>query len=236
MKVSLAIIFFTALAAAHAYAQTKQLTLNTWFPTEQQLSADMLKTQRTVVNVFKYLDIELAIENKPPERSIREANNGTVDGEFMRISNIDALYPNLLRVPQPIGQMDFVVLSARNDIDLSEGWQGLSDYKIGYVTGWKIVEEHVADFEMSYPVGNAKTLFSMLAGGRFDLIIYSKSKGLVLLKQLGLDGITVKSPALSSQQMYLFVHQKHQLLVPQLSQAIKMVTLDFTPQEMTSTQ
>ena len=38
----------------------------------------------------------------PAERSLQDANSGTIDGDVARIEGLDRLYPNLVRVPSAI--------------------------------------------------------------------------------------------------------------------------------------
>jgi len=209
-------------------AQPHALTLNTWLPEKEQLSKPLLDSQQLIKDVFKQMNIKLSIRHKPAERSIREANSGITDGEFMRVSNISDLYPNLMKVSPEIGLMNFVVFSTLDNIDLSSGWQGLTNYKIGYITGWKIIEQNIANFKYTFPVGNAQKLFSMLSAGRFDLIIYEKSRGLKMIKQLGIINVSPKLPALSSQKMYLFLHKKHQKLIPKISRSINDIKAKTT--------
>jgi len=223
VKLYLSTLLVSLLISFNVKAQPSAFTLNTWLPATERLNSPLLDPQQLISAVFKQMNMELLIVNKPAERSIREANSGIADGEFMRISNIHDLYPNLIKVSPEIGQMNFVVFSKLENIDLSAGWQGLTSYKIGYVMGWKIIEKNIASFKHTFSVGNAATLFSILSADRFDVIIYEQSRGLKIIKQLGIMNVNAKLPALSSQKMYLFLHKKHQKLVPQISQTINAI-------------
>jgi len=142
----------------------------------------------------------------------------------------------LIKVPQAIGSLNFVVFSAHQNINLTAGWQGLADYKVGYVAGWKIIEQHMEGFKYSYPVCNAKTLFAMLQAKRFDLVIYDEHRGLEILKKLNIMKISPKKTALSSQKMYLFVHKKHKQLISELSISIKNVTAKINTEQVVQAQ
>ncbi|NRA62453.1 MAG: hypothetical protein HRU25_16435 [Psychrobium sp.] len=56
-----------------------------------------------------------------------EANEGLVAGEFVRVSNITDIYPNVVVVPEPLSNIALVAFSLRPDIDLSQ-------YKIDHFT------------------------------------------------------------------------------------------------------
>ncbi|NRA84075.1 MAG: transporter substrate-binding domain-containing protein [Gammaproteobacteria bacterium] len=219
MKYFLGLFLTILITPLNAASESGFFVLNTWLSPNLQY-AKKNPTNELIKDAFKRLNIDLTIDVKPPERSIREDNNGIVDGEFMRIATISEFYPNLLKVPQRIGHLQFVAFSHNKDIDLTNGWSALADYKIGYVTGWKIVEKNIAHFKHSYPVGNAETMFNMLASKRFDVIVYSKNKGLEIIDHKGLTKIKLINPPLSKQAMFLFVHQKHRALIPKINQAL----------------
>lgn len=202
---------------------TEHLVLTTWcgppFVTQSQDG----HFDKLLIRAFARLGKTISIEIKPAERSLADANQGLTDGEFIRISAIGDMYPNLIKVPEPLYQMEFVVFSKMPQLTVTENWQGLAGYSIGYVIGWKIVENHLSAMGSSEHIGvnNEDTLFKLLAAGRIDVAVYSKHFGLNAIKRLGLNGIYMSDNALAEEPMYLFLHKRHRELIPDLASVLR---------------
>lgn len=220
----IAVLLFTA----HVIA-SPNLMLTTWcsppFSSPQQNGYfDLLLKE-----AFLRLGKNITIENKPAERSLKDANNGVSDGEFLRISDIGSLYPNLLIVPEPIYQMEFVAFSKIENLPLLEDWQSLSKYHIGYIRGWKIIEENMGGVSGSFGVSNQEKLFELLNANRFDVAIYSRSFGHELIRKLKMKGIYSTDKSLAVEPMYLFLHKRHKSIIPQLTHILKDIkTANYT--------
>ena len=61
----------------------------------------------------------------------------------------------------------------------------------------------------------------MLNAGRIDLLITARINGLLLAKELGLDGIKPLSPPLSRLWVYHYLHERHKGLVPTIDAVFK---------------
>lgn len=59
---------------------------------------------------------EIKIIQLAAERSLTNANEGIIDGDFVRISGLEKVYPNLVRVPEKITDFEFVAFSKHIDI------------------------------------------------------------------------------------------------------------------------
>ena len=75
-------------------------------------------------------------------------------------------------------------------------------------------------------VDKPEQMFQMLDGGRVDLALYTRADGLALARGLGLPSIAPVWPALKDVDMYLYLHKKHEALVPRLVQALKAMKTD----------
>lgn len=185
-----------------------------------------------LTKAFKKAGFEISIAQRPAERSLYDANRGTTDGDFIRITKIGQIYPNLLIVPEHLYDMEFVVFTKRDDIKIS-GWKSLKPYKTGIVRGWKILEENVkytsgvrCDADMQ------EELFRMLGAGRIDVAVYAKHFGFEVIDRLGLKGIRNLEPPLARKKMYLFLHKKHKNIIPALSDILKSMKADGTFSEI----
>lgn len=170
--------------------------------------------------IFKSAGVDLVLVNLPAERGLRNANEGTGDGDIARIKGLDKIYTNLVRVPEKIMDMHFVAFSKNYNLRF-DGWQGLRDYNIGYIRGWKILEDQTQDFPHVQAVRNTDVLFSMLAKDRIDVALFSHWVGMVILKNKDMSGIYVLEPPLATREMYIYLHKKHSDLVPKITASLR---------------
>lgn len=170
---------------------------------------------------FSRLDINITIENRPAERSLKDANNGVTDGDFFRVSEIGLSYPNLLIVPEPLYEMEFVAFSKMKNLTLPNSWSSLSDYNTGYVIGWKIIEENIGDMYGNSAVGSQEILFKLLDANRIEVAIYSRHFGRELINKFALKNIYMAHQPLAVKPMYLFLHKRHGAIIPQLTNILK---------------
>ncbi len=171
---------------------------------------------------IQQIGYQLQIKLLPAERALHSLNKGVIDGEMSRIKGLQALYPNLVRVPEKIMDWEFMVFS-KKPIDLSRGWQSLAGKNIAYITGWKILEKNIPDTAITTKVKNSTRLFKLLDRDRVDFIIYERWGGQYLLKTLPSKDIHLRFPALENKEMYIYLHKKHSGIVNQLSAALKQI-------------
>jgi len=90
-------------------AKEQTLTISTGF---NKIEAKFLK--HIISDGFKRAKLNLNFQSLPNQRSLINANNGVNDGEAARISKINKIYPNLLKINVPIHHIDIVILSKKN--------------------------------------------------------------------------------------------------------------------------
>ena len=206
--------------------EASPLILSTWLAPPFATPAQDGHMDRLLIEAFARLQQPVVIQRKPAERSLQDANDGETDGEFMRIDQIGELYPQLIRVPEPLYQMEIVAFSLAPLPEELAGWQGLSPYTVGYVVGWKILEEHIRQTRGTVVVGTQETLFRMLAARRFQVAVYGHRFGKAMIARLGLKGIRVEGPPLALKNMYLFLHRRHRALIPALTAVLRQMKAD----------
>jgi len=216
-------IFIVLISFTSYVLASPQLVLTTWcdppFSTPQNNGYfDVLLKE-----AFSRLDRSITIEKRPAERSLKDANNGVSDGEFIRVSSIGLLYPNLLIVPEPLYEMEFVAFSKVENLTLPNGWESLSTYNTGYIIGWKIIEENLEGKPGSAGVVDQETLFKLLDANRFDIAIYSRKFGRQMINKLALENIHSTPQTLAVEPMYLFLHKRHKALIPELTRILREI-------------
>ena len=140
-----------------------------------------------------------------------------------------------MEVPERFVRISFVAFSKDATIPLDNGWDSLKPYRIAFINGWKMFEANALGARVVHKVDKPEQLFRMLEEGRVDLALYTRADGILLARNLGLPAIAPLSPTLKDVDMYLYLHKKHQALVPKLSQAIRDIKADGSYNRILST-
>ena len=226
-------ILFYSILISVLYANTQhpvlanEITLNT--ATVAPLNTPKLNgfLDLVVKEAFARNGYQLQTIHLPAERALKNVNAGIEDGEMLRIKGMEKLYPNIIRVPEKIIDMEFVAFSHRK-INMESGWSVLSKYAVSFINGWKIYEENVpADAEI-IKLRTIKQLFSLLQKKRTDIILYERWGGLYHIKKNNIQSVLLLSPPLATKEMFIYLHKKHKKLVPKLAQTLKQIKRDGT--------
>ena len=209
---------------APAVAGNPTLTLST-----NNTPLDRKALEQLSQESLRRIGVDLKLVSLPSERSLTAANLGEVDGEGLRVGGLggpDGPYPNLIQVPERFVRISFVAFAKNATISLDNGWDSLKPYRIAFINGWKMFEANALGARVVNKVDKPEQLFRMLDEGRVDLVLYTHADGLLLARNLGLTSVAPLSPALKEVDMYLYLHKKHQALVPKLTQAIRDLKAD----------
>lgn len=161
----------------------------------------------------------------PAERALINANAGIDDGELIRIAGLQKTYPNLIQVPEKVMDLEFVVITKHAEFSVT-GWDSLKPYSVAIITGWKILENNITETVSLTKVKNVNQLFTMLSKDRVDIIVYSRWTGLGYIKQHHVRGLKILEPPLARVGGYVYLHKKHQRLVPKLAAALRSIKAD----------
>lgn len=225
MKFSL-IIFFFLLFQPLAAAAGDTLHFGSAADSPLSNSRQTGMADAIVREAFSRIGITVVIEQLPAERSLLNADSGINDGDLIRIGGLSRLYPNLLPVPEKIMDME-VVGFARNLSVRTDGWESLAPFSVGFVTGWKILEENIHSAVLT-KVENRELLFKLLARGRAEIVIYERLGGYDAVVGMEIPGGRVLEPPLATRQMFLYLNKKHRLLVPRVVESLRGMKADGT--------
>lgn len=209
---------FCGLAIA-ARAETLTISTNNT-PLDRQALHDLSK------EAFRRIGVDFKLVSLPSERSLHSANVGEVDGEGLRVPGLASQYPNLVQVPERYIGISFVAFAKDASIRLDQGWDSLKPHRVAYINGWKMFDGNAGGAKSVSKVDKAEQLFLMLDGGRIDLALYTRADGIALARRMGLSAIAPVAPALKDVDMYLYLHRKHEALVPKLAQALREMKAD----------
>jgi polar amino acid transport system substrate-binding protein len=159
------------------------------------------------------------------ERSLLNADSGAIDGDILRVREVvGPRYPNLVGVPEMLYSLPMSCFTARRDVRVS-GLADLHSLRVGYIIGWKILEDRVKAAEV-LRVRGPEQLFPLLAEGRADGVIYERLTGQRMVQDMGLKDIRAIEPPLLVTPQYLTLHQRHQALVEPLAAALRAIKAD----------
>jgi polar amino acid transport system substrate-binding protein len=173
-----------------------------------------------VGEAFRRTGLRLSLVKLPAERGLIYANAGINAGDLSRIAGIEKVYPNLVRVPEKIFDMDFVAFTRVNQIK-QINWQVLQSYSVGYVKGWKIFEQNLRPKTEVTTASTPEQLMNMLVLGRIQFVLYSRWMGLAIAKRMGIKDIRVVEPALAQRAMYIYLNKHYAVYVSALAKALR---------------
>lgn len=186
--------------------------------------------ERVVGEAFRRCGVELKVVYLPAERGLRNANAGIEDGEIGRAAGIEQRYPNLLRVPEKIADLELVAFSANPSVSIHGGWSALRSYRVGIIKGWKIYEDGLRGILTPVSVDNADQLFNLIERDRVDVVLYERWMGLAQIRARGLRGVKMLTPPLATMAIYTYLNRRHAALVPKLAAALRALKADGTYQ------
>ncbi|MBF0273166.1 MAG: transporter substrate-binding domain-containing protein [Magnetococcales bacterium] len=175
--------------------------------------------------LFARLGMTVEFQQLPAERAVINANRGIDDGDVTRISGMETHYPNLVQVPESVMRYELVLFSRTARFKVT-GPEDLQPYDVGIVTGWKIVEWNTTKAHSVTRVENVTQLFQMLADDRIDLAIIERMTGMMTIKNLEIKDVYILEPPFLVGNWYLYLHKKHQNLVPRLTAEIRRMKED----------
>ena len=221
MRALVALLLLLASCLAPSFAATPTITVST-----NNTPLDRKALQALGQEAFRRVGVEFRLVGLPSERSLYAADRGEVDGEGLRVEGLSAQYANLIQVPERFIGISFVAFARDRSIRVDRGWESLKPHSVAFINGWKMFEANALGARVVHKVDKPEQLFRMLEEGRVDLVLYTRADGILMARNLGLPAIAPLSPTLKDVDMYLYLHKKHQALVPKLTQAIRDLKAD----------
>lgn len=181
-----------------------------------------------VTEAFKRAGATVRFVTLPPERGLRNANEGIEDGEVTRTAGIELSYKNLLPVPEKLIDWKFSAFSRIPNLNIQPDWRSLAPYTVGIIKGWKIAEKNLLGKQDVVLTGDVSQLFRLLEKERVEVIVYSREMGLAYLLTQGLHGVYILEPPLESREMFIYLHRKHAAFVSKLAESLRSLKVDGT--------
>jgi polar amino acid transport system substrate-binding protein len=99
-------------------------------------------------------------------------------------------------------------------------------YDLGIVTGWKILERSTQRNPSRIMVDSTDQLFRMLDQGRVEVALIERLVGMETLNRLRIKGVRTLSPPFLAGDWFLYLHKKHQALVPRIDAELRKMKQD----------
>lgn len=161
----------------------------------------------------------------PPARALVMIDHGYSDAEVPRTVGIQAKYPNLVMVPEPVLDYYFVGFTRDPKITLPS-WEALCGLDVAAIRGWRIYEKNIPEDTCVTWVSTAQQLFKMLESGRAQVILHERYSGRGFLDGLGASDVIEAKPPLAKRPMYLYLHKDHADLVEPLARTLRAMKAD----------
>ena len=220
------VIAMTTFTAPSGYAASEKLVLVTAaLPPLGSAPGQQGFLEQMAREAFRRIGRSVEVSTLPGERALINADSGLEDGDLYRAPGFEKEYPNLIRVPEKMGDMEFMAYAKRPDIQL-HAWSDLQPYVVAYATGWKIYDRMVKAREVT-KVRAIDDLFPLLANDRADVILIDRWQGLWAARAQGYNPRAIEPP-LARAEMFMYLHKRHAAIVPELARALADMKADGT--------
>lgn len=107
--------------------------------------------------------------------------------------------------------------------DTGEGFGALENRRVAYIDGWKVFEEMVRGTAYTFRATDEAQLFQALLSGRVELILYNAARGNAWIKRNPTRKIYRVPGTLTRREMYLYLHESREELIPDVSEALDRI-------------
>ena len=182
---------------------------------------------------FGKYDIKFTLKNFPKARALVVANTGEADGDAYRVYDFHkktkGKYPNLTLVDAPFMSIYWTAfVTDRLNGSKINGWKDMKNLRVVGIRGNKTMEyrmkEHFSKDNRNL-VTRYHQAFEMLLKGRVDVVLGKPSVGAKYMKNY--DNINMFG-RFEVQDLYIYLHKKHQHLVPKIESEIRAMREDGT--------
>lgn len=168
---------------------------------------------------YRRIGVTVTTVNTTPEEGLRQANRGELDGTPARVAGLESRFPNLLRVPVAVVEVDAMVFGNRMPLVVN-GWDSLRPYRVGVLKGVQYASEGTRGMQVDTFGDNAQ-LFAKLENESIDFAVSTRIEGVLMMRELGTRHVTMLEPPLSKIVLYHYLNAGHRDLLPKLTASLK---------------
>jgi len=171
-----------------------------------------------LTEAYRRLGIEIISEELPAERAIQTAAAGKTDGEVARMAGLEAFYPDLVRVPEPVISLEIVVFSAGLSFPVN-GWESLRPYNFCYMHGIKAIEQATKGMQRT-ATATTEDLVRQLRTGGCEVAVLG-DQAWITVDRLNAGPLRELEPPLEVLHLYHYLHRRHEGLVPRVAEELR---------------
>ena len=175
---------------------------------------------RVLQEAYDKLGYKLVVHKLPNLRSLMSANTGKYDGEVSRVADLNAIYPNLHRVPTPINVVNIVALGRPGSPNIQK-IENIRDDPL-CVRGNVIVEMLASENHIQCIfVVNIDQVLAMVSLGRAQYALVPETNARISVLHSPHSNVQIISPVLHSEALYHYLNEKNLNLVEPLDKVLK---------------
>lgn len=216
------LLFLAYFSGPRALAGPKRLTFSAF-----KDSGLTIVSSRILAAVYKDLGYTVRIEELPAARALVMANDGTMDGELVRLKVVEEEFRNLIRVPVPMWESRIVIFTLNPQMKVT-GWESLRGYRIGTLIGYKYMEKKLNADKIPYRSFSTFTelLRSVQQPRGREAGILDETDLLVTLNRTGIKRPRILDHTLLRYKLWHFLHKKNKPLVARVTATLKKMHKD----------
>ena len=219
MSKPLLITFILLLLTSHIQAKEKYFFVSIEHLIDQKIGGIIIQ------KIYEKLNIDVDIAPKPAKRAEAYARSGKKDGEVMRIWTYGLDNKTNIRVPTSCYQIETMAFIKKDSNIKINTKADLKKYKLIKVRGVKHTENITSDLSNVLDVQNSEIMMKFLKAGRADVALTNTVDGLWTLKKLGYTNIVAIEKPLAVVDLFNYIHEKHEHLVPRVDKVIKKMKI-----------
>ena len=223
---ALTLVLATSVEAAaknDAESASIMLTLGSAFRAPYINPPDDGLVWRIITGLETQPSIKFRFSDLPAARSLALANNGVIDGDIIRIRDINREFQNLVRVEVPICTIEISAFSWTPNVTVGSfaALADMDDLVLSTQIGRKLIQSKLEAAPNRLFVESVQRLFVLLEQKRSDIVVLDRPTAYWIIgKRLKRSIYEVADTPLAQQDYYLYLHKKHAALVPALEQAL----------------
>jgi ABC-type amino acid transport substrate-binding protein len=184
---------------------------------EQMAFSD--NARQLLQRVYSSLGYTLEFRPIPMLRSLKEANNGRLDGEICRMQAIASQYANLVRVGVPLCTIQVVAVAAQ-PLELS-GWEDFADLRVARRRGAVGLNSMLPSEATVMVAPDVQKALDFVAGGRVDVALLARSNIYPWMHASQYKQLHVIPLQFGRISLYHYLHKDHADLVPRVESALR---------------
>ena len=162
--------------------------------------------------------ISIAVRKVPLNRSIGLANDGELDGVVYRIAEITQQYPNLVKVPTPIGWNAIAIYGNSKDLE-TKTLEQIQRMRIGTFKGSTLLQKYTESLNVREAV-NARAVFQLLRTKEVDVAVVTHFEAEAALADEDIKDIVRWPYYWAKEPVFFILHKKNIRFVEPLNNAL----------------